>query len=39
MQIFNNVPVNKKIKIKEGDSTFTSFELVRLDFMKMQEHH
>ncbi|HEY5368399.1 MAG TPA: CRTAC1 family protein [Hanamia sp.] len=39
-QIFNNVTVDKNIKIKEGDSTFATFKLARLDFTKAgQSHH
>jgi hypothetical protein len=33
MQAFENLPIDTNIKIKEGDSTFGTYKLARLDFL------
>ncbi len=33
IQVFENLPVDTNIKIKEGDSKFTTYQLARLDFI------
>ncbi len=33
IQVFENLPVDTNIKIKEGDSKFTTYQLTRLDFI------
>ncbi|MEP6683058.1 MAG: CRTAC1 family protein [Parafilimonas sp.] len=37
IQVFENVPVDANIKIKEGDNKFITYQLARLDF-KSQRH-
>jgi len=32
VQVFANLPIDTNIKIKEGDSTFSTYKLARLDF-------
>jgi hypothetical protein len=32
VQVFANLPINTNIKIKEGDNTFGTYKLARLDF-------
>ena len=40
VQVFENLPVDTNIKIKEGDSKFTTYQLKRLDFISgKQEAH
>lgn len=34
LQVFENVPVDTNLRIKEGDSTFSTYHLARLDFTK-----
>ena len=39
VQRFKNIELDKNIKIKEGDSTFSVFKLSRLDFSKTHHSH